>query len=365
MLETLQGLLNDKKKILIATGTKHSHDVVFAGLALHLVFKTASIPNHFLSTRINKSQIWASKLSSFPEIEIKQSLPKNYTLSLPKEFDLKDIAWKRSDDEVLIELIAAEYKEALPKIKLKRSEGDFDLLIYIGNKSGVSPENIGFDPATKKELNTLFLFSRKVLFNNEAFESKELYLSKSFSYKALVLCEALKLPIPTTAATFFLAGLINHTDGFKKNINPQLFAAVTRLLEIGADYQKTYQLAIKDLTIKKMIFLGNLFSRTEEIAPGVFHAGLISKKPLNMRIEVSEMMKISELYNCKLAFVSIGTPQLNRIYIKNFDNKIDLKALLGKYNGKGNDKQGMIETKRALKEILSEIYTFLQLTANK
>ena len=250
---------------------------------------------------------------------------------------------------------AQSFDKKIPPLKIQSSPLEPDLIIYIGTNSGLEQIEKQF-PEKNKKPHKLLILPKKVNYQDKEISIDGLDQLKSFSLKIFNLIKELDLKIDNSAATYLLSGLIAHTNAFKKNCNPELFTVVRKLLDLGADYQQAYGLGVKDLSLKRMHFLAELMRTTIVVTPGVYQAGLILSKPLKMRLDVMDLMKATEIYDCDLAVVSISTPLINRTYIRSSSDKYDLKQLFKNLNGKGNKQQGVIESNGDIGLIHAKIY---------
>lgn len=358
MLNPLLSLKDSQKTALIITGTKYSSDVVFAALAMHSALKCNGHDPHLLGSRLLSSQIWKYKLSALKNININGQPPSRYIFKLPAGFNLKDISWEKDNDQILVKMDAQSFDKKIPPLKIQSSPLEPDLIIYIGTNSGLDQIEKQF-PAKNKKTQKLIILPKKVSFQDKEISIDGLDSLKSFSLKIFNLIKELELKIESDTASYLLSGLIAHTNAFKKNCNPELFTVVKKLLDLGADYQQAYSLGVKDLSLKKMHFLAELMRTTIIVKPGVYQAGLILSKPLKMRLDVMDLMKATEIYDCDLAVVSISTPIINRTYIRNSSEKYDLKKLFKELNGKGNKQQGVIESTGDIGLMHANIYAKL------
>jgi hypothetical protein len=355
MQNPLLSLKDGKKTILIITGTKHSSDVVFAALAMHLALKDQGHDPHLLSSRLLSSPIWKHKLASLKKININGQPPSRYIFKLPPGFELKDISWEKDQDQILVKMDAQSFAKKIPPLKIQSSPLKPDLILYLGTNSGL--DQIAKQlPQESGSVDKLLILPKKISFKDKDLDIAEISQSKSFSLKVFNLLKDLGIKIDKDAANYLLSGLIAHTNVFKKNCSAEMFLVIKNLIEIGADYQLAYGLGVKDLSLKKIYFLAELQRTTIVVAHGVYQAGLILNKPLKMRIEVEDLMKLTEIYDCDLAVVSISTPLINRTYIWSNSDKYDLKKLLKSLKGKGNKYQGVIESNGDIGQIHAQIY---------
>jgi|GEM_PF-3600896 len=355
MLNPLLSLKDSQKTILIITGTKYSSDVVFAALAMHSALKSNKLDPHLLGSRLLSSQIWKYKLASLKDVNINGQPPSRYIFKLPSGFKLKDISWEKDNDQILVKMDAQSFDKKIPPLKIQSSPLEPDLVIYIGTNSGLEQIEKQF-PEKNKKTHKLLILPKKVNSQDKEISIDGLDQLKSFSLKIFNLIKELDLKIDNSAATYLLSGLIAHTNAFKKNCNPELFTVVRKLLDLGADYQQAYGLGVKDLSLKRMHFLAELMRTTIVVTPGVYQAGLILSKPLKMRLDVMDLMKATEIYDCDLAVVSISTPLINHTYIRSSSDKYDLKQLFKNLNGKGNKQQGVIDSNGDIGLIHAKIY---------
>ena len=89
---------------------------------------------------------------------------------------------------------------------------------------------------------------------------------------------------------------------------------------------------------------------------GVYEASLDLTGLKGRQLNISDIMKVSEIYDAKITVVVIKKGNSSKIYIRNRLRGLDLKPILRKFKGKGNRGQGVIETEGNFKKKLSDIY---------
>lgn len=357
--QKLHSLFNNKKNVLIVTGAKHNADIIFAGQALSLLLKQTNVFNRLVQKNVSSSKIWREKIKDFPELVISPTLPKTYEFSLPVGISPENITWEKLHNEYRVKIQAnGEILGNEKTVEIKEEVESTDLLVFIGNKSDITAENLGITKELYENIPKLIILSNKIFLNNQELIEETMNSSKSFSFR---LFEVLKmvgqnLNYSKEVYTLLLAGIINHTNSFKKNVNSKVFERIKDLIDLRGDYQQAYHLSINNFTLKKLLQLSSLFASTKELGEGVYEARLKINSKNEGKVEVSEMMKISEVFNAKIVIIIVEYKGTNKIYIKSRLKSLDLKSLLKEFKGKGNNSQGVIETKKDVDKTLQKVY---------
>ena len=191
--------------------------------------------------------------------------------------------------------------------------------------------------------------------NNTVIPEPQSNASKSFCLRIRDLLGKADIAIPKDSATMLLAGIISHTNTFRKSISLELFDKITELVKDGADYQAGYQLAVQDLTLKKAKLLSEILNNVKEIGPGIYFSQGALPAGQKLKLKINEVLKLAEIYDCRLAVVAVRSGAQNLVYLKSNDSKIDLKKILAELKGKGNTTQGLIITSQPLAKLREQI----------
>lgn len=352
-------MFKNKKHVLIATGVKHNPDAIFAGQALSLLLKKNNFQNTLIQKNVTGSKVWRSKTQDYPELVISPSIPKVFTFSLPDGISPESITWEKSENLYKIRLqTKSESTPTLKTLEVNEESESPDLLLFIGNKSDITLNNLGMSKIEYEKISKIIILSNKVYIDDQIDASEELISSKSFSLRVFKLMKNSGLDFFKSKQiyTLLLAGIISHTDGFKTNVNSSIFEVANELIKNGADYQLAYHLSNNNLSINKLLNLSKLYSSIKKIREGVYEASLDLTGLKGRQLNISDIMKVSEIYDAKITVVVIKKGNSSKIFIRNRLRGLDLKPILRKFKGKGNRGQGVIETEGNFKKKLSDIY---------
>jgi len=356
MSDQVVQLLTKAKKILIVPNTQNNGDILFASLALNSALTQTGRQAYILSNRLSNSALWKFKLKQFKNIHSIAAIPSRLQLTLDqKELHINDLSWELSKGKYHIYLDTGS-TDALPgQVKFKQSRMDFNLIIAVGSINSNALLNAGLDPELLQNTDHLFIANTKMALNNTVIPEPQSNASKSFCLRIRDLLGKADIAIPKDSATMLLAGIISHTNTFRKSISLELFDKITELVKDGADYQAGYQLAVQDLTLKKAKLLSEILNNVKEIGPGIYFSQGALPAGQKLKLKINEVLKLAEIYDCRLAVVAVRSGAQNLVYLKSNDSKIDLKKILAELKGKGNTTQGLIITSQPLAKLREQI----------
>lgn len=360
MNDQVVSLLNKAKKILIIPNTQNNGDIFFASLALDGVLKQADKQVYILSERLNTSSIWKYKLKTFKNIHPISNIPVRLQLTLNQNrFNINNLSWEKKDGDFNIYLDTEKEVIDPGQIELQKIKMDFDLIIAIGTINGNSLVNLGLPEKILNKTTRLFITPSKIALNDLILLEPKQNELKSFSIRIKNIIEYAQIALTKDSATMILAGIITHTNTFKKSISLDLFDSVKALVKKGANYQSSYDLAVQDLTLKKAKLLSELLNNIEEKSEGIYFSQGNIPPGQKLKLKINEVLKLTEIYNCRMAVVAVKSGPQNLVYIKINDLKIDLKKILIQLKGKGNSTQGLIITTLPAAIIMDQILSII------
>ncbi len=359
-LSLITSHISKAKRILIIPNTKHNQDIIYASLALSQYLNNEERNSYVLSNTLTIDRIWKFKIKGLKIENIYEKIPTQFAIQFKKEsLEVTNVSLKTNDDvyQIILDTKTNSISNEVPINSIfKEIVTDFDLIFIIGSPS--LEILLGYGMSEKQILHSNLIFiSNSNISNTVDLPNVITYhgSSPSYSQKILNLFHDIKQELTPDLATLLLSGILSFSDNFSKNISVELFNSISQLINLGADYFQAKQLGLQNLSYKNFSLISEIYSNIKKLDIGIYYSKNTNVSFNPRSIEYQELLRFSNAFDCRLAFVYLTSKKGQVVYFKCSDSSIKLKKLLKKLNGKGNNYDGVVHTELNLEDFLVEL----------